>query len=176
MLIPCKACQSTFQLDRSLVKPTGSRVRCSKCHEVFRIYPPEPTDRRNFPRVKIRNLISYFSFNEKGNFISQGIGIALDISKGGMLLETPSNIESGLLLLAATDRENNLIEIKGNLIYSIKADFGTYHSGIELIGKDGEVIKFITNLIREYNYRGYNLYLAIARRIQRSYIDRTISG
>ena len=39
MIIPCEACQSTFQLDQSLVKPTGSKVRCSKCQDIFTIYP-----------------------------------------------------------------------------------------------------------------------------------------
>jgi len=40
MKIPCVSCQSLFRLDRNLVKPTGSLVRCSKCNYIFMVCPP----------------------------------------------------------------------------------------------------------------------------------------
>ncbi len=40
MMIPCVSCQSMFRLDDIYVKAAGSRVRCSKCHEIFKIFPP----------------------------------------------------------------------------------------------------------------------------------------
>lgn len=39
MKIPCISCQSFFRLDGSLVKTTGSPVRCSKCGSIFRVFP-----------------------------------------------------------------------------------------------------------------------------------------
>jgi predicted Zn finger-like uncharacterized protein len=99
MKIPCESCHSVFRLDSSLIKDTGSVVRCSKCRKVFRVYPHQPADPRKSPRIKTRNLISYFSFNKAGKLISEGLGVALDISEGGILLETPYNIKSGLLVL-----------------------------------------------------------------------------
>ena len=39
MKIPCVSCQSLFRLDRNLVKPTGSLVRCSKCKYIFMVCP-----------------------------------------------------------------------------------------------------------------------------------------
>jgi predicted Zn finger-like uncharacterized protein len=166
MIIPCDSCQSTFLLDSNLVKPTGTKVRCSKCREVFRVSPPEPIDRRKHPRVKTSNLISYFSFDETGKLISHGLGIALDISKSGILLETPYAIESGPIVLAALDWKNNLVELKGKLIYSVKESTEMYRSGIEFVGIDERVAEFIMNLIKDYNYRGYNLFIAIGRKIQ----------
>ena len=44
MQIPCISCQSRFRLDSSLVKATGSLVRCSKCKYIFRVYPPALDD------------------------------------------------------------------------------------------------------------------------------------
>jgi predicted Zn finger-like uncharacterized protein len=41
MIITCKECNARFNLDENLLKPTGSKVRCSKCNEVFTAYPPE---------------------------------------------------------------------------------------------------------------------------------------
>ena len=84
---------------------------------------------------------------------------------GGILLETPYSIEAGLIVLAASDRENDLFEVKGKLIHTTKASNGLYHSGIEFIGIDERVKAFITKLIKEYNYQGYNLFITIAKKI-----------
>lgn len=39
MIVNCESCQTSFTLDERLVKPTGSKVRCSKCAHVFRVFP-----------------------------------------------------------------------------------------------------------------------------------------
>ena len=164
MKVPCESCQSTFLLDSSLVKSTGTKVRCSKCREVFKVYPPSVLNRRKTPRVKTQNLISYFTYNEDGSLISHGLGIALDISKGGILLETPYPMEPGSLVLNATDRNKNSIEVKGKLIYSKATSIGTYLCGIEFIGVDERIRDFITRLIKEYHFQGNNLFIALKKR------------
>ena len=65
--------------------------------------------------------------------------------------------------------------MKGKLIYTKKSSIGTYLSGIELVGVDERVKYFITKLIKDYKYRGYNLFIAIAHRIQ-NLQSRSISG
>ena len=175
MKISCKSCQSTFLLDSSFVKSTGTRVKCSKCQQVFRVYPTESIDQRKHPRVKTNNLISYFSFDEVGRFISHGLGIALDISKGGILLKTPYSIESGLIVLATLNWENNLVEVKGKLVYSVKEPSEMYLFGIEFIDSDQRIVEFIVNLVKGYNYRGYNLFIATGQKIQNLKIQK-ISG
>jgi predicted Zn finger-like uncharacterized protein len=44
MIITCEDCNTSFNLDESLLKPTGSKVRCSKCKKVFVAYPPQPLE------------------------------------------------------------------------------------------------------------------------------------
>ena len=158
MIIKCKSCNTAFRLDDGLIKPTGSKVKCSKCDQIFKVFQPNAEERRKTQRVKTQNLISYFSFNENGKMISHGLGVAKDISKGGMLLETTDPIKSGLIVLAATDREKNLIEVKGKLAYLKKQPTGTYYAGIEFTGVNERVTQFIAKLIKEYNYSGYNLF------------------
>ena len=41
MMIPCVSCQSMFRIDNLYVKPAGAKVRCSKCHEIFMVFPPD---------------------------------------------------------------------------------------------------------------------------------------
>ena len=163
MKISCESCHLKYKLDSNLVKSTGTRVRCSKCGEVFKVYPPSKDNRRKYQRVKTQNLISYFSFDDNGKLISHGLGIALDVSKGGILLETPYLIESGVLVLTATDKEKNFVEVKSKLIYSKRTSIGTYLCGIEFIGIDERVINFIAKLIKEYNFRGNNLFITLKK-------------
>ncbi|MGD8272862.1 MAG: PilZ domain-containing protein [Desulfobacterales bacterium] len=116
-------------------------------------------DRRKHHRIQTQNLISHFSFDETGKQDSQGIGKALDISRGGMLIETPYPIESGSLSLMAVDLEGNLVEIEGKLAYSKRSHAGTYLSGIAFVGNDAQVINFVIKLVKEYNYRKSNLFI-----------------
>ena len=164
MIVPCRSCQSTFRMDSGLEKPTGTLVKCSKCHEIFKVFPPEAVDPRKYSRVRTQNLISYFSFDKSDNLTSHGLGIAMDISKGGILLETPCPIKPGMLVLSATDRDKNLMELRGKLVHSTPSTTGTYFSGIEFVGVDGRVRDFITRLIKEYSYRGSNLFIAVTRK------------
>ncbi len=49
MIIHCKKCSTSFNLDEGLLKPTGSKVRCSKCDEIFVAYPPTPPVEPDMP-------------------------------------------------------------------------------------------------------------------------------
>ena len=42
MVIECSACQTRFRLADDKIKPQGTKVRCSKCGEIFTVLPPEP--------------------------------------------------------------------------------------------------------------------------------------
>ena len=146
-------------MDGSLIKSTGSRVRCSKCQKVFKVYQINGAERRKHQRVKTQNLISLFSFDETGRLLSEGMGKALDISKGGMLLETPYPIEKGDLSLMAVDLMNNLFEIKGKLVYTKTTSTGMYLSGIEFIGYDRLIENFIIKLVKGYHYKKSNRFI-----------------
>jgi c-di-GMP-binding flagellar brake protein YcgR len=118
-------------------------------------------------RIKTRNLISFFSFNKTGKLISEGLGVALDISEGGILLETPYPIKSGLLVAATTDNKNNLFEVKCKLMRTRKTSTGTFLSGIKFIRVDQRMEQFISNLIKEYNFRGKNLHIAVRQKLDK---------
>ena len=39
MIITCEECSTRFNLDESLLRPEGSKVRCSRCKHVFTAFP-----------------------------------------------------------------------------------------------------------------------------------------
>ena len=49
MIITCSQCKTSFNLNEKILKPSGSKVRCSKCKNVFFAYPPEPVDAPEAP-------------------------------------------------------------------------------------------------------------------------------
>ncbi len=43
MILTCQNCSTSFRLDESLLKPSGSKVRCSRCKHIWRARPPAVT-------------------------------------------------------------------------------------------------------------------------------------
>ena len=48
MIIDCEKCHTKFRLDESLLKETGSKVRCSICKYKFILFPPKTE-----PQIKV---------------------------------------------------------------------------------------------------------------------------
>ena len=110
-------------------------------------------ERRNYPRVKTCNLISYMAIRENGEITDLGMGRALNISQNGIFLETPRLIFSEYISLMSTDLDNNLIEIEGKVIYSGVNRSGMIGNGIRLQGEHHENIQFATRLIKVFHSR-----------------------
>ena len=158
MQILCNSCQSSFRLDADLVKPTGSNVKCLQCQQIFKVLPPNSVNRRKHKRINTINLISHVTVDENGQQISQGLSKTIDISKGGILIETPHPIESGLVLLTAVDLDDNLVDIKGELVYCRDTATGLYHSGLKFVDTNEQMVNFAVRLIKEYNHRKNNFH------------------
>jgi c-di-GMP-binding flagellar brake protein YcgR len=110
-------------------------------------------ERRKYPRVKIHNPISYDSVDEKGKRLDQNMGIALDISQNGILIETPQIIESKYIILLFVNLENKLIEILGKVVFSVKKIDGKFKTGINFEGDQEENIQFAKYIVQSYHYQ-----------------------
>ena len=110
-------------------------------------------ERRNYPRVKTCNLISYMAIKDNGEVTDLGMGRALDVSQNGIFLETPRLLFSEYISLMSVDLDNNLIEIKGEVIYSGINRSGMVGNGIRLQGELHENIEFVTRLIKVFHIR-----------------------
>jgi Tfp pilus assembly protein PilZ len=104
-------------------------------------------EKRKHPRVPIHNLVSYVCLDEDGKPIKNLMGTALDVSQGGLLLETTHQIESGDVVLITTDDQDRLIEINGKAAYCREIGDGKFYVGISLQGSHNENIQFIRSMI-----------------------------
>jgi predicted Zn finger-like uncharacterized protein len=44
MIVTCQECESSFNIDDGIIKESGSKVKCSKCENVFVVYPAAMSD------------------------------------------------------------------------------------------------------------------------------------
>jgi c-di-GMP-binding flagellar brake protein YcgR len=105
-------------------------------------------EKRKYPRIKIYNVISYICTDEDGNQLGEGMGEAMNISQGGILLKTPLPIESEYILLTTIDLENNTIDIKGKIAHSQRDESGKFETGIRFLGTHEEKIQIVKSLVK----------------------------
>ena len=110
-------------------------------------------EKRKYPRVKINNLVSYVCLDDNGRPVKHLMGTALDISQGGLLLETTQQIEQGNGLLITADEQDRLVEINGKAAYCRETGFGKFQVGIRFQGTHDENIKFVKCMVRAKHYR-----------------------
>ena len=107
-------------------------------------------EKRKKPRVHTVNLISYTSLGERGNSVEQGMGKTLDIGKGGLLLETQVRIKAKYILLTAVNVNEELIKVKGKVVYCRKVNSNIFHTGIHFEETSNRIREIVSELIRAF--------------------------
>ena len=101
------------------------------------------TDRRKYPRFETTGLISYICFDSNGNEISQGSGKGINVSLGGILIETHNPISLQDITLIVISIEDEVIYIKGRTIYCREEDSGKFCTGIQFLETNERIISFV---------------------------------
>jgi len=100
-------------------------------------------DRRYGLRTSSDNLLFYICLDEDGNEITQGMGKTLDVSERGIRIETHVSIDAGLSIFLTVAVEDELMDFKGNIVHTLKRDYGRFEYGMELIDIDEEKCLFL---------------------------------
>ena len=101
------------------------------------------TDRRKYPRFETTGLISYICFDSSGNEIRQGSGKGINVSLGGILIETHNPINPQDITLIVISIEDELFYIKGKAIYCREEDSGKFRTGIQFLETNEKIISFV---------------------------------
>ncbi len=107
-------------------------------------------EKRKHQRKKTANLLSYVGIDEEG-LKEQGMGRALNISQGGVLIETQVPIDSKYILLTAIGIEEELIKIKGEVVYCRETEPEIFRTGVRFIESDERISDVVSEIIRAYN-------------------------
>jgi c-di-GMP-binding flagellar brake protein YcgR len=101
-------------------------------------------NKRRGPRVKSPNLLVYLCMDEEKNKIIQGMGRTLNVSEGGILLETHVPIDPRHTLLLTIAMEEDLMHFKGRIAHSREREDGKFESGVEFLEMDKQKRRFLS--------------------------------
>ncbi|MCD6584283.1 MAG: PilZ domain-containing protein [Desulfobacteraceae bacterium] len=106
---------------------------------------------RKHERVDALNLLSYVSLDSDGKEWNQGMGRTLNISETGLQLETHEPIQTQYILQVSIGIEDELVEIKGKVVYTNRGDSGKFETGMEFIEVKQDALAVLNKYINEFN-------------------------
>jgi len=109
------------------------------------------TNKRKHERVDTLNLLSYVVLDSDGKEWEQGMGRTLNISETGLQLETREPIQTNNILQISIGIEDELVEIKGKVIYTNRGDAGMFETGIEFRQVKQDALAVLNKYINEFN-------------------------
>ncbi len=108
------------------------------------------TEKREHERISTLNLLSYSCLDENSNHLDQGMGRTLDISQGGILMETHIRVECKYIVFMAMGFEEELIDIKGEVVYCREGVPGMFESGVRFLETNEKMNQIIKELVRVF--------------------------
>ena len=110
-------------------------------------------EKRKHQRVETVNLLSYIGLDENGKPLEQGVGKTLDISQGGLLMETQVPIMAKYVMLMSIDIKDELIKIKGQVAYCREKAPKTFHIGVCFKEANERVREIVVGMIKVFSMR-----------------------
>jgi len=108
-------------------------------------------ERRHHPRVNALNLISFSCIDATESVVAQGMGRTLNVSEDGILLETHVSIDPKYAIELAIGLEDELINIKGSIIFSTPGKDEKFEAGIEFVETDDVTIEILKKYIKVFS-------------------------
>ena len=108
-------------------------------------------EKRKHSRIDSLHLLNYIHYGDSEDDATQGMGRTLNVSESGILLETHVSIDVDHTVQLTIGIEENVVDIKGSVVYSQKNAKGMYESGIEFCNVDAAAQKVLKAYISEFN-------------------------
>lgn len=108
-------------------------------------------NKRKHERFDALNLLSYVTLDSDGKEWNQGMGRTLNISESGLQLETNEPIQTKYILLISIGIEDELVDIKGKVVYTNRGEANMFEAGIEFIEVKPEAMANLKKYISEFN-------------------------
>lgn len=93
---------------------------------------------RRYERHVSHNMVAYTGVDLDKNEIAGRVGRTLDISEGGILLETHTLLEPGSCILLEIGLEEDIVKMTGTVVYSRKGRGRLFRTGIAFEAGFGE--------------------------------------
>jgi c-di-GMP-binding flagellar brake protein YcgR len=107
----------------------------------------DESQRRKYERKDSLNLIDYVVLGPEGNPIGRRMGRTLNVSVGGILLETHHPLKQGQRVVVTIALNEDIVEINGHVVYIKPCEDKLFCSGIEFAEIDEEGERIVKNYI-----------------------------
>jgi len=113
-------------------------------------------EKRKHSRIDSLNLLNYLFSDASGGGSTQGMGRTLNVSESGILLETHAPIDINSIISLTIGFEEDVVDIKGRVVYTKENDRKMSESGIEFFDIDETARKILNQYITAFNARQIN--------------------
>ena len=110
----------------------------------------ETVERRKHSRLTSLNLLSYVCFDERGCAVHQGMGRTINVSEDGILLETHESLEDSRTMELTIGLKDDLVDIRGDIIYSRIDKEEKVRSGIQFVNLDNDALAVLKRFIEAF--------------------------
>ena len=128
-------------------------------------------ERRRYIRPESLNLLDYIVVDEQGVQGEYSMGRTLNISVGGILMETHIPLQVGQQVMITLGLEDELVDVMGRVVHTRDHHDGMYHNGIEFFHASVEDRRIINKYVEAFHQQ-----FPEARKKKRehlSFLDRT---
>lgn len=88
------------------------------------------TERRQYIRPESLNLLDYLVVDEQGRQGEYSMARTLNVSKGGILMETHMSLPQGQQVMITLGLKDQLIDVMGRIVYTTSSS-GRHQNGVE---------------------------------------------
>lgn len=179
MIIECSGCSRRFSLNEKLLKPEGSKVRCTKCGAIFIASPPaaggagaESADRRaasnrqeaapaalglsagkkKHQRISLSVPVSCIAVDGEGNPLNFYIGLITEVGPADLCVEVFCSTVPDCVLVSFINLDNRDVQIRANVVGSETNASRKTKLDLFLAGTPQEVSDFVAQLVKSYHY------------------------
>ncbi len=110
-------------------------------------------EKRKHSRIDSLHLLNYVFSDESGNGSTQGMGRTLNVSVSGILLETHTPIDINSIISLTIGFEEDVVDIKGRVVYTKENEKAMSESGIEFFNVDTKAQGILKEYITAFNAR-----------------------
>lgn len=110
-------------------------------------------EKRKHSRIDSLHLLNYIFTDESGGGSTQGMGRTLNVSESGILLETHAPIEIDSIISLTIGFEEDVVDIRGRVVYTKVNDKKMNESGIEFFEIDEPAEMILNKYITAFNAR-----------------------
>ncbi len=109
------------------------------------------SERRRYIRPESLNLLDYIVVDEQGVQSEYSMGRTLNISVGGILMETHIKLQAGQQVMITIGLEDELVDVMGRIVHSTLHKDGMYLNGIEFFHASVEDRRIINKYIEAFH-------------------------